>query len=182
MKNVLLPFAAIAMPVPASPAAATVQTPAISDDGVCITASATPADDERIFDLATTGAPDNEAMANIVLESAMRCLEQRGWSREQLGRAVVEAMSTMVGRHAAVALARNGIRVETLERWFRSLDPNMRATMELSTIADLALGQALLADGVTDAIREANSAAIGGYLAYLMLTDRIAQGLPLSSG
>ena len=118
-------------------------------------------------------------MAELILPAARHCMESRNWGHDQLSLAVAETMAGMLARHSSVLLARAGIQTSTLDRWFRSLPQQMRVTLETNTIADLALSQALMTDGVAPDAIDDHQPAVSGYLAYLVLTERIERGLPL---
>ncbi len=170
-----------ALPVATAVPTAAQQQESKERDSACILSRLRPSDDARLFVAATRVPPDVEAMTALVVPAVRHCVEDHNWDRDRSERAVVEGMAAMLARHSTALLARDGIQVATLDRWFRSLPPEMRVTLQTNTIADLALSQALSAAGADPDALGDQQPAVSAYLAYLVLMERIERGLPLDA-
>lgn len=154
----------------------------LSEGASCILASISPRDEERLFQAAVQGNQQGgELIGEVAAPAARTCWGQLDLTRTELEQAVVQTLATIIGRRASAMLLAGGVQASAIDRWFASLDASVRVTVNVQTVTEWSLMQALAADGVDDEKYAANATAINAYLAHLLLNERVARGLPIDA-
>ena len=169
----LYPIALVALLL-ASPAVASAP-----EDAACVVGRLSAADVETIVDESLAGG-SNQAVARLT-PPLDACSEGRDWSSRRRADATAYAIGivdrTVLGRR----LAAKAIDTGALDRWFARQSVEFRTTafMGMSEAEMTATFETLSDHEVPRATLERDGHMIGGYLAALVIIERIESGLEL---
>ena len=163
-------------------AASLLASPAVAgpqEDAACITAKLSAGDVETIVNESLAGG-SSEALSRVTPLLDV-CGESGGWTARRRADAAAYAIGmldrTLIGRRLAAATVDTG----ALDRWFA------RQSLEFRTTAFMGMGEAetnavlgtLTDNEVPAATLEREGRIIGGYIAALVIIERIERGLEL---
>lgn len=174
---IVLMAATIAASLQAAPAPARVAPPAAADVA-CITAGIS--QDERAALLREITGEGQGGGAERAFDAATQeCAQKGGWSGERVDRTAAFAVTSVFQEEGTARLVAAGIDPERVTRWFRAQGDELRLDLAMSEAAGERLAEALIKEGVSPQVLEANGAAIGLLYSSLVLRERLDRGLSL---
>jgi hypothetical protein len=158
----------------ASPALASPQ-----EDAACIAGRLSAADVAAIVEESMAGG-SSEALARIT-PPLNACSEGRDWTPSRRADAAAYTIGLVDRTSLGQRLAAKGIDPAALDRWFSRQDVEFRTTafMGMSEAAMTTVFETLAGHEVPAATLEREGPMIGGYLAALVIIERIERGLGL---
>ncbi len=116
---------------------------------------------------------------DAAVDAAVRsCTERLGWDAGRARAAIPLALGTIIRDDARSVLARRGLSMDAVDRWFAAQSLEVRTTANPSDADLQRMMDALTQAGVAAAVLEANAEIVGGYLGARIMIERVERGLP----
>ncbi|HZG45797.1 MAG TPA: hypothetical protein VEZ41_05960 [Allosphingosinicella sp.] len=116
---------------------------------------------------------------SAVEQAALACASERGWSDADSGRFGSAAVASIIEADATARLAAGGLDAKLIRSWYFAQPKDTRVDISQSDTTGEQLAEALMTQGVSPEVVEANAEGIGLLISALAVTERLERQLPL---